>query len=159
MMDRSSLTPEPWDDAVREARAVAERDNQRSSRQRGATLGTNVSSRQDFDARRLSADARSAKMIDVPMSPYVARLRALVGNELLHLPSVAALCRDNSGRILLVKQSDSGNWSTRGGAMNRGDPPKKAVIREVHEETGLDISVDGLRTAVGGPEYRTIYAN
>jgi 8-oxo-dGTP pyrophosphatase MutT (NUDIX family) len=98
-------------------------------------------------------------MANVPMSPYVARLRALVGNELLHLPSVAALCRDNSGRILLVKQSDSGNWSTPGGAIEPGESPEQAVIREVHEETGLDISVDGLRTAVGGPEYRTIYAN
>jgi 8-oxo-dGTP pyrophosphatase MutT (NUDIX family) len=98
-------------------------------------------------------------MANVPMSPYVARLRALVGNELLHLPSVAALCRDDSGRILLVKQSDSGKWSTPGGAIEPGESPEQAAIREVHEETGLDISVDGLRTAVGGPEYRTVYAN
>ena len=98
-------------------------------------------------------------MIDVPMSPYVARLRALVGNELLHLPTVAALCRDNSGRILLVRQKDSGKWSTPGGAIEPGESPEQAAIREVREETGLDISVDGLRTAVGGPEYRTIYAN
>jgi ADP-ribose pyrophosphatase YjhB (NUDIX family) len=98
-------------------------------------------------------------MANVPMSPYVARLRALVGNELLHLPSVAALCRDDSGRILLVKQIDSGKWSTPGGAIEPGESPEQATIREVHEETGLHISVDGLRTAVGGPEYRTIYGN
>jgi hypothetical protein len=33
-------------------------------------------------------------MSPVPMSSFVANLRSLVGNELLQMPSAAALCRD-----------------------------------------------------------------
>jgi ADP-ribose pyrophosphatase YjhB (NUDIX family) len=98
-------------------------------------------------------------MVGVPMSPFVANLRSLVGHELLQLPSVAALCRDEAGRILLVRQADSGKWSTPGGAIEPGETPEQAVIREVQEETGLAIVVNELLAAVGGPEYRTVYSN
>jgi ADP-ribose pyrophosphatase YjhB (NUDIX family) len=54
------------------------------------------------------------------MSPYIARLRSLIGNELLQLPTVATLCRDDQHRVLLVRQSDSGRWSTPGGAIEPG---------------------------------------
>jgi ADP-ribose pyrophosphatase YjhB (NUDIX family) len=93
------------------------------------------------------------------MSPFVARLRSLVGNELLQLPSVAALCRDESHHILLVRQKDSGKWSAPGGAIEPGESPESAAVREVYEETGLIIAIDRLQTAVGGPDYRTVYAN
>ena len=94
----------------------------------------------------------------MPMSSYVAHLRDLLGTELLHMPSVAALCRDSNGRVLLVKESDTGAWSTPGGAIEPDEVPF-AAVREVQEETGLEIVIDGLRTALGGPEYRTTYAN
>jgi ADP-ribose pyrophosphatase YjhB (NUDIX family) len=98
-------------------------------------------------------------MSSVPMSPFVANLRSLVGNELLQMPSVAALCRDESERILLVKQKDSGRWSTPGGVIEPGEGPEQAVAREVYEEAGVVVEIDGLRTAVGGPDYRTTYQN
>jgi 8-oxo-dGTP pyrophosphatase MutT (NUDIX family) len=101
----------------------------------------------------------SARIFTMPMSPFVARLRSMVGTELLHLPSVAAICRDESDRILLVRQKESGKWSTPGGAIEPGEAPEQAAIREVYEETGFVIIIDRLRTAVGGPEYRTTYAN
>jgi 8-oxo-dGTP pyrophosphatase MutT (NUDIX family) len=95
----------------------------------------------------------------VPMSSFVANLRSLVGNELLQMPSVAALCRDESDRLLLVRQADSGRWSTPGGVIEPGEGPEQAATREVYEETGLTVAVDNLRTAVGGPDYRTTYSN
>jgi 8-oxo-dGTP pyrophosphatase MutT (NUDIX family) len=98
-------------------------------------------------------------MLAVPMSPYIARLRSFVGNEMLQLPSVATLCRDDQQRVLLVKQADSDRWSTPGGAIEPGESPEGAAIRETLEETGFEIVLDGLRTALGGPEYRTTYSN
>jgi 8-oxo-dGTP pyrophosphatase MutT (NUDIX family) len=98
-------------------------------------------------------------MLPMPMSPYIARLRSFVGNELLQLPSVATLCRDDQLRVLLVRQSDSGKWSTPGGAIEPGESPEEAAIRETKEETGFDVALDGLRTVLGGPEYRTTYSN
>ncbi len=95
----------------------------------------------------------------MPMSSFVANLRSLVGNELLQMPSAAALCRDGSDRILLVRQADTGRWSTPGGVIEPGEAPEQAAIREVHEETGLAVVIDSLRTAVGGPDYRTMYSN
>ena len=75
------------------------------------------------------------------------------------MPSAAALCRDGSDRILLVRQADTGRWSTPGGVIEPGEAPEQAAIREVHEETGLAVVIDSLRTAVGGPDYRTMYSN
>jgi 8-oxo-dGTP diphosphatase len=88
----------------------------------------------------------------MPISSYVAHLRELIGTELLHLPSVATLCRDASNRILLVKESDTGTWSTPGGAIEPGETPELAAIREVQEETGLEVVIDRLRAALGGPD-------
>jgi 8-oxo-dGTP pyrophosphatase MutT (NUDIX family) len=98
-------------------------------------------------------------MLSMPMSPYIARLRSLVGNELLQLPSVATICRDDQNRVLLVRQADSGRWGTPGGAIEPGESPEEAAIRETREETGLDVVLDGLRSALGGPEYRITYSN
>jgi ADP-ribose pyrophosphatase YjhB (NUDIX family) len=98
-------------------------------------------------------------MLPVPMSPYIAWLRSFVGNELLQLPSVATICRDDQHRVLLVQQSDSGQWGTPGGAIEPGETPDEAAIRETLEETGFEVALGGLRTALGGPEYRTTYTN
>ncbi|HEX3979661.1 MAG TPA: NUDIX domain-containing protein, partial [Acidimicrobiales bacterium] len=53
----------------------------------------------------------------------------------------------------------SGLWSTPGGVIEPGEGPEQAAVREVHEETGLEVVVDRLRAAVGGPDYRTMYQN
>ena len=101
----------------------------------------------------------SAIMNAVPMSSYVAHLRSLIGTEMLHMPSVTAVCRDGVGRVLLVQERDSGSWTTPGGAIEPGEVPEVALIREVQEESGLSVVVKELVTALGGPEYRTIYSN
>lgn len=93
------------------------------------------------------------------MSSYVARMRSLVGTEMLHMPSVAAICRDELRRVLLVQERDSGSWSTPGGAIEPGEAPEDALTREVQEESGLVVVVKRLVTALGGPEYRTVYSN
>ena len=50
------------------------------------------------------------------------------------------------GKILLVVQSvtQSRHWSLPGGALEYGETLEHGLIREMKEETGLDVSVDGL---------------
>jgi len=48
------------------------------------------------------------------MSDYVRGLREKIGNDFLFMPSVAALIRDEGGRILLVQHVE-GRWQLPGG--------------------------------------------
>jgi 8-oxo-dGTP pyrophosphatase MutT (NUDIX family) len=93
------------------------------------------------------------------ISPYVARLREKVGHDLLVLPSVAVLPRDEIGRILLVQIADTGQWATIGGAIEPDESPEEAAVREAEEEAGVVLVLGELLGVVGGPEYRMVYPN
>lgn len=73
------------------------------------------------------------------ISPYIKRLRERIGNDLLMIPGVTAIILDDQRRVLLQRSSDDGKWYTVGGAMDPGEVPAEAVVREVLEETGLRI--------------------
>lgn len=90
---------------------------------------------------------------------YVRQLRERVGHDLLLLASVAVIPEDDEGRILLVKQSDSGRWATIGGAIEVDESPAEAAVREAREETGVEIELSRLIDCVGGPGFRIRYAN
>ena len=49
---------------------------------------------------------------------------------------------DAAGRLLLVRRGHDphrGSWSLPGGRIETGESPEQAVVREVREETGLDV--------------------
>lgn len=48
-----------------------------------------------------------------------------------------------NGEILVVKQkmSSSRNWSLPGGRLERGETIRQGLIREMREETGLDVDI------------------
>ncbi len=48
---------------------------------------------------------------------------------------------DESGEVLLCRLSYVDLWSLPGGAVELGETPPEAVIREIKEETGLDAEV------------------
>ena len=95
----------------------------------------------------------------MPISPYIKRLREVVGHDLIMVPAVSTVVRDGDGRVLLVFEIDSEAWSTPGGSIDIDEEPEHAAQREVLEETGLDIRIDGIVTVLGGPEYRSVYKN
>jgi ADP-ribose pyrophosphatase YjhB (NUDIX family) len=95
----------------------------------------------------------------VPISPHIRALREYVGNDLLLLPSAAALVRDDDGRLLLVRHAELGVWGLPGGAIEPDEQPEEAAVRETEEESGLQVEVVRLLGVFGGPEYRITYDN
>lgn len=72
-------------------------------------------------------------------SSYVGQLRQLVGNRLLLLPGARIVIQDDEGRILLQRRSDFGVWGLLGGNAEGGEDLSSLIVREVKEETGLEI--------------------
>jgi ADP-ribose pyrophosphatase YjhB (NUDIX family) len=92
------------------------------------------------------------------MSAHVARLRAAVGHELLLLPSVSVLPDDGAGRVLLVRHAghDDG-WAVLGGAVEVGESPAQAAVRETQEEIGVLVRLRRLLDVLGGPDFEVTY--
>jgi 8-oxo-dGTP pyrophosphatase MutT (NUDIX family) len=90
---------------------------------------------------------------------YVADLGAVVGHRQLLLPAVSVHITDDVGRLMLVHQRDRQQWGTVGGAVELGESPAQAAVREASEETGLTIEVTRLVAALGGPDFEMTYPN
>ena len=116
-------------------------------------------------APRVSASAFGAMWellvgVLVTMSPYVAQLRAAMGSAVLLLPSTAVLPVDTSGRLLLVQHRGHGDgWGTVGGAVEIGESPRQAALRETHEEIGALPRNLSLLDVLGGPDFEVAYPN
>jgi ADP-ribose pyrophosphatase YjhB (NUDIX family)/ubiquinone/menaquinone biosynthesis C-methylase UbiE len=95
----------------------------------------------------------------VPISPHIRRLRERVGHELLLLPSVAVIPRDERGRILLVRVIDTGTWALIGGSLEPDESPEEGARREAEEEAGITVVLGAIVAVLGGPEYRMVYPN
>ena len=90
---------------------------------------------------------------------YLMELRGLVGRRLLLVPSVAAVIRDGAGQLLLHEKASGEGWSLPAGAIEPGETPQEAVIREVREETGLVVAPVGILGVFGGHGFRHTYPN
>jgi len=55
-----------------------------------------------------------------------------------------AVILDHQRRVLLCHRRDLDIWNLPGGGVESGELPTEAVVREVKEETGLDVTVDRL---------------
>ena len=95
----------------------------------------------------------------MPISPYLKQLRAHVGTDLLLVPSVAAIVRNDAGLILFQQRADDGLWSLPAGAIDPGESPAQAIVREVHEETGLRVEPTAVLGVFGGEAYQARYPN
>lgn len=60
------------------------------------------------------------------------------------IPCAGAVCFDQLGRLLLIQRGHApaqGQWTLPGGRCEPNEDSARAVIREVREETGLEVEV------------------
>lgn len=91
-------------------------------------------------------------------SDYYKQLREKIGTQLIFSPGVAAIIRNEKGEILFQHPSlTSDIWSLPAGAIEIGETPAEAIIREVYEETGLHVVPQKLLGVFGGKNFRFTY--
>ncbi len=52
--------------------------------------------------------------------------------------------RDDQGRLLLIRRADNGWWAMPVGSFELDETLVEAAVREVREESGVDVEVTGL---------------
>jgi mutator protein MutT len=75
---------------------------------------------------------------------YIRWLRSKVGHEKVILIFAGGYIFNDKGEVLLQRRGDTGKWGFPGGAIELGETPEMAAIREAKEETGLDVEVGSL---------------
>ncbi|MGG3279912.1 NUDIX domain-containing protein [Paenibacillus solani] len=93
------------------------------------------------------------------MSDYYKDLRDKIGNQLIFMPSVAGIIRNDVDHILFGRKHREELWGLVAGAIELGESPAEAMIREAKEETGLDIIPERIIGVYGGEERRYTYSN
>ena len=59
-------------------------------------------------------------------------------------PCAFVAVRDITGRMLLVRRCDTGDWELPGGHVDPGESASGAAVRETAEESGITVEVTGL---------------
>lgn len=90
---------------------------------------------------------------------YISQIREHVGTRQLLIPSVSALVFDEDQRVLLCRKVGSQLWGLVGGAVEPGETPAEAVVREAQEETGLVVRPIRVLGVYGGPDFFVNYPN
>jgi 8-oxo-dGTP pyrophosphatase MutT (NUDIX family) len=80
----------------------------------------------------------------MPTPKFILDLRAKIGHDLLWLSGLTAVVLNDAQEVLLVKRADDGRWSLVAGILEPGEQPAVAAIREVQEETAVEVVVDRL---------------
>lgn len=73
------------------------------------------------------------------------------------VPSVTAVVRDEAGRLLLIHRTDNNLWALPGGGHDIGERIGDTVVREVSEETGIQVEVDNIVGLYTDPEHVLAY--
>ena len=61
-----------------------------------------------------------------------------------HSVSVAAAIIDDEGRFLAIRRADNGAWEPPGGVLELDESIEAGLIREVEQETGLQVEPTAL---------------
>jgi ADP-ribose pyrophosphatase YjhB (NUDIX family) len=75
------------------------------------------------------------------------------------VPSANVIVVNDEGAILLIRRTDNGNLALPGGGMDLGESISETAVREVREETGLDVEITGLVGIYTNPRHLIEYTS
>ncbi len=75
------------------------------------------------------------------------------------VPAASAIVTDEGGRLLLAKRIDNNLWTIPGGTMEPGETIAETAVREVKEETGIDVEVVSLVGIYSNPHHVVEYSD
>ncbi|BAL27022.1 NUDIX domain-containing protein [Azoarcus sp. KH32C] len=82
------------------------------------------------------------------------------GETFFHKPAPVVLAViEHDGKLVLIRRNLdplAGYWAPPGGYVELGESLEEAVIREAHEETGLEVVVDGLIGVYSQADVRAV---
>lgn len=73
-----------------------------------------------------------------------------------HRIGAFAIIRNDRGEVLLSRRSDSGWWNLPGGGVESDETVSEGIMREVREETGLEVSVERLVGVYSKPQKHEV---
>lgn len=101
-------------------------------------------------ARELEDGEATAREIDHFVGEWMESIGEGVPGYVTPKTAVGAIVGNDAGEILLVQRKDSGVWLYPTGWADVGYSPAEVAAKEVHEETGIECTVDALMGVVDG---------
>lgn len=116
----------------------------------GLTYSTDPYDLERYDRLLALASQYYGQALDLPPEEARQRLSAELGYITPKVGAHGAIF-DEDGKILLVRRADNGRWCLPCGWVDPNEAPAGAAVREVKEETGLDVRVLQLVNAFARP--------
>ena len=87
------------------------------------------------------------------MNGYIRELRNTVGNRPLIIAGACVFIENEEGQILLQRRTDNHTWGLPGGSLELSESLEECALREVREETGLELLALEFFSAFSGREH------
>ena len=75
------------------------------------------------------------------------------------VPAASAAVSNENNEILMQRRADNDLWALPGGTMDLGESIGQTAVREVREETGLDVEITGIVGIYSDPRHIIEYSD
>lgn len=90
------------------------------------------------------------------MSEYIRKIRAKLGREKFIHPAARIIIENDAQQVLVIERKDNGRIGIPAGALEEGETIEEGIIREVLEETGLNLTAVEVIGISSNPELETV---